>query len=173
MTFLRTVRQRFWPLLMVALVLGSLGAAGIALTNAAPEVKRLIGVQVQHSPKGRYQPEGAVLGWEELGQYAGASSAEKSHLQIHYQRSKTAGQAQGWQLQNIAAEKKVDAKTTLLPTRFVRRFALQAGDRLIAKAFTLEVKQADKNQLILFDRDKNIAAHWQGIALAFRDQRPL
>ncbi len=171
MTFLHTVRQRFLPLLMVALVLGSLGAAGVALTNAAPEVKRLVGVQVQHSPQGRYHPEGAVLGWEELGQYAGASSAEKSHLQIRYQRS--TGQTQGWQLQNVAAEKKVDAQTTLLPTRFVRRFALQAGDRLIAKAFTLEVTQADKDRLVLFDRDKNISATWQGTTLVFSDQRPL
>ncbi len=163
MPFFQLLLQRLWGLLPVTLVLFILGLVGILLINAAPDVKRLVGVQVQANPNSA----GVVLGWEALGQYVGANSAEKNHLKVHYEPK------QGWQLSNLAIDKKVDAQTTRFPTRFIRRFALQVGDRLIAKNFDIEVKQTQPNHLVLYDRNNKVTAQWQGSALSFNHQRPL
>jgi len=168
MPFFQLLLHRFWSLLPVILVLFCLGLVGILLINAAPNVKRLVGVQVQANLIQTHSNNaGVVLGWEALGQYAGANSAEKKHLKVRYDT------AQGWQLSNLAVDKKVDVQTTRFPTRFIRRFALQVGDRLIAKDFDIEVKQTQLNQLVLYDHNNKVTAQWQGSALSFSHQRPL
>ena len=160
MPFFQSLLQRLWGLLPSVLVLLLLGLVGVLLIKAAPNVKRLVGVQVQ---------EGAnvVLGWEALGQYAGANSAEKNHLKVSHDTEN------GWQLANIAVDKRVDAQTSRFPTRFIRRFALQVGDRLIAKDFDIEVKQTQPNQLVLYDHKQQVTATFQGSSLSFSHTRPL
>lgn len=140
---------------------GVLGFLGIALVASAPSVSRLESVQV----RAKNSNDWVTLGWEELGQNAGANSAEKSHLQTKYDRD-----TNGWLFKNISASKKVDAKTSLLDTRYIRRWALQAGDKILLDKLRLEVQQADQDTLILRDTVKNTTAQWTGTELLLDGQ---
>jgi cell division protein FtsW (lipid II flippase) len=159
MALLKTLLERLRYLLPALLVWGLLGLLGFALISAAPTVKRLTGVEV------KARAEGSTLGWQELGQYPGASSAEKAHLRVTYD-----GKQQTWLLQNVAGQKHIDARTDKLKTRYVRRWALQAGDRLVSEHFTLEVLQSDSNGLTIRNVTTGVTGTWTGTELLLDGQ---
>ncbi|MCK5810689.1 MAG: FtsW/RodA/SpoVE family cell cycle protein [Cocleimonas sp.] len=125
---------------------------GFRLISNAPEVKRLDYVQVKPSS------QGVTLGWQALGQHKGANSAEKEHLNI----SKT---HQQWLLKNVSSAKRVDIRTSAVDTRYLRRAALETGDLLQFNTFKIVVKQADDQQLILYDLRKKQTIVWNGSEL--------
>ncbi len=140
------------PLFFILILLLIFGFLGLTLIKNAPEVKRLDYVQVKPSS------QGVTLGWQELGQHRGANSAEKEHLHINYTN-------QQWLLKNVSNSKRVDIKTTLVDTRYLRRSTLQAGDVLQFNTFKIEVKQADDQQLVLYDSKRKQTAIWNGSEL--------
>ena len=140
-------------LFLSILTLIILGFFGITLINSAPKIKRLESVHIKPSQSG------IALGYQELGQRKGANSAAKEHLLV------TKDKKQGWQLQNISSAKRIDAKTTKLDTRYIRRSTLQKDDKLIFNTFSLSVKQADDNQLVLLNASNHETATWDGSEL--------
>jgi len=137
-------------LLLSLLILFLLALLGLSLINSAPKIKRLKMLSV------KADQVGISLGYYELGQRKGANSAAKKHLLIRKDPKS------GWLLQNISSAKRVDAKTTKFNTRYIRRAALQKDDKLIFNTFTLLVKQADANQLVLHNQTYNENAVWNG-----------
>lgn len=162
------LENRFSSLLLSLLIIALFAMLGKLLIANAPTVKRLLGVQVKHTVDGGFLDKGSTLGWAELGQFAGVNSAEKAHMKVRFNKA-----ANDWEIQNVAAKKRIDAKTAKLPTRYVRRMALQNGDELRALKFTLKVISTSKGRLTLQDMNTGVSAQWQGTALAFSDSRKL
>lgn len=123
---------------------------GINLINSAPQVKLLEAVYIKPNKSG------ITLGYQELGQQKGANSAAKEHLLVKKDDKHI------WQFQNISATKRVDAKTSKIDTRYIRRTTLKKGDQLIFNTFQLLVKQADDQKLVLFNSQTNETAIWNG-----------
>lgn len=140
------------PLFFTLILLLTFGFLGFSLVKNAPEVKRLDYVQVKPST------QGVTLGWQELGQRRGANSAEKEHLNVSYTN-------QQWLLQNVSNSKRVDIKTSTVDTRYLRRSTLKKGDILQFNTFKIEVKQADDQQLVLYDITRKQTAIWNGSEL--------
>ena len=99
------------------------GFIGSVLISNAPEIKRLDSVQIKPSQ------QGITLGWQELGQLSGINSAEKEHLKISY------NDKHAWLLQNVSADRRIDARTDTTDTRYLRRYALQDKDVLHFNTF--------------------------------------
>lgn len=154
MSWWETWLERFRQLLPALMVWVVLGILGILLIQAAPPVKRLLAVVVKANA------DGSTLGWQELGQYPGANSAEKNHLRVKYDRDRSM-----WLLQNVATHKRIDAKTDKLDTRYIRHWALQTGDKLVSEHFSLEVQQADNGRLVIQDAANKMTGEWSGTAL--------
>lgn len=145
------------PLLFTLGLLFIFGFLGISLIRNAPEVKHLDYVQVKPST------QGVTLGWQALGQQRGANSAEKEHLQISHHQ-------QQWHLKNVSHNKRVDIRTSTVDTRYLRRSPLQTGDVLQFNTFKIAVKQADGNQLVLYDMNRKQTALWNGSALLINNK---
>ena len=145
------------PLFFTLILLLTFGFLGFSLVKNAPEVKRLEYVQVKPSN------QGVTLGWQELGQRRGANSAEKEHLNISYKN-------QQWLLKNVSNSKRVDIRTSTIDTRYLRRSTLQTGDILQFNTFKIEVKQADGQQLVLYDTTRKQTAVWNGSELLINNK---
>jgi cell division protein FtsW (lipid II flippase) len=140
------------PLFFTLGLLLIFGLLGVSLIHNAPKVKLLEYVQVKPST------QGVTLGWQALGQQRGANSAEKEHLNISYHD-------QQWLLKNVSNSKRVDIRTSKVDTRYLRRSTLQAGDLLQFNTFQIEVKRADSQVLVLYDRTRKQTAVWNGSEL--------
>jgi cell division protein FtsW (lipid II flippase) len=146
------------PLFFTLGLLLIFGFLGVSLIRNAPEVKQLEYVQVKPST------QGVTLGWQALGQRRGVNSAEKEHVNISYQN-------QQWLLKNVSNSKRVDIRTSKVDTRYLRRTTLQTGDLLQFNTFQIEVKQADSQQLVLYDKTRKQTAVWNGSELVV-DNKP-
>lgn len=107
------------------------------LVQSAPTVWYLDTLQL--SPK---QQKSYVLGYKELGQYKGYSSADEQHLNARYDDK------QGWLLSNISPKKKALA-ITANGSFLLKRWALQMGDIIKINHFSLKVNQLTANSLVL------------------------
>ena len=152
--WINTAKSLAFPLV----VLLFLGLLGVNLISQAPDIKRLDYVQIKPSQQAQ------DLGWQELGQHKGINSAEKQHLRLRHLND------QNWSLENIASAKRVDLKTSKVDTRYLRRLALQQGDMLIFNTFSIQVKQVDNGQLVLYNTINKQTAHWTGSELKVNDQ---
>lgn len=148
--------QTYLPIIGIIILLGWLG---LLMMTYAPEIKRLDYVEVQADPKG------ITLGWQELGQKPGTNSAEKEHIKITALTDVSNSNEVEWQLQNVSSKRRVDAKTTQIDTRFLRRFALQSNDLLHFNEFTIKVLEADNKHLKLENLETKQIAEWTGTKL--------
>lgn len=158
--------QAFGYLISTLAVIAFIGFLGSLLISMAPEIKRLDHLQIKPSNKE------IIIGWQELGQFPGTNSAEKEHLKISSTldpESKQENQ-RSWLLQNVASKRRVDARTSLIDTRYLRRHALHTGDKLLFNTFNIEVKKADNEELVLFNTRNKQTAKWTGTELLVNDR---
>lgn len=162
------IKNKYWGNLLISIIiLMFLSGLGLLLIVQAPEVRKLQKLDIQLDSNGDLPNKEVVLGWAELGQNPGYSSAEKSHLKV------THTQESGWLLQNVATRKRIDAQTQQIPTRFIRRFALQAGDQLLANSWHFLVVEAQDGRLVLENTQTGTQAEWAATRLVFDDNRTL
>jgi len=83
-----------------------------------------------------------ILGRKELGQRPGSDSAVLDHLRVRHDAS-------GWWVANVSDLRRVDAPTSMHPTRYLRRWPLALGDRLSLDGRVIEVTEAQADRLIL------------------------
>lgn len=118
-------------------------------------------VQVLKEIRVAADPQGVILGRAELAQRPDPGrAAEQDHLLV----KKT--DASGWELANVAQQKKVDAPTTRYRTRYLKRWRLQTGDRMILGNTVIGVIAIDKDRLELATEDGRRVI-WQGGRLTF------
>lgn len=134
------------PVLLSLALLVCFAVLGLELRLSAPSFTALSALVID----GESRP--VVLGYRELAQRAGSRSADERHLQVQ--------QVDGeWQLANLSTERRVDAPTDRARTRHLKRWRLQAGDRIQVGTTVIEVAQSDAEQLTL--RTGSREARWQ------------
>lgn len=138
-------------------IIGGLAWLGWQLLHHAPqgyvlESLRLPATSAPHT-----------LGYQQLGQQAGALSADRQHLQAHFDK-----QTQSWQLANIAAKKQVWVRAKAGYAYELRRLALQTGDVLQLGEHQLQL-HIDGQQLQL-QQGNATQIHWDGTALQHSQQ---
>ncbi len=140
--------QGLWFLLSL-MITGAFGNLAYETVKNAPEVSLLSYLEVAPTQAP------VILGFRELGQYGGYNSADKEHLKVW----KDPGE--GWMLENVAANKRVDARTSEFDTRYLRRISLNKGDKLQFNTFTIEVKNVDNQYLELYSPTRDETAEWK------------
>lgn len=148
---MRTTIAKSWflPLLLLALFLW----LGVAMFQGAPPVRQARTIDIAPDEKD------IVLGWRELGQRKGPRSAEADHLLLRH------GDA-GWEMFNIARTRKVDVRTDMHPTLFLKRWPLAAGDTIFIGDVAVEVTRCDTETLALKQANADRSVRWADGQLA-------
>jgi len=112
------------------------GLWGYLTLHHSPPVSRLASLRVPVTE------ETVVLGAEDLGQRSGFRSAARRHLALRRQDG-------AWRMANISLEKKMDVRTDLCDTLYLKRLALEPGDRIEIARSLVEVASVSADTLVL------------------------
>lgn len=156
MSLLRTPGA--WRLSAVLLIL-FLGM-GLLMVRSAPRVRMVDSIEVHLPDEIRPQGQGAepnavVLGFRELGQRRSARSAEGDHLRVWRT-------ADGWMMANVSRNRRVDVRTDLHGTLFLKRWPLRTGDRIALGDISIEVGRSEAGELELRQRGEDRLVRWAG-----------
>ncbi|EXJ14147.1 FtsW/RodA/SpoVE family cell cycle protein [Imhoffiella purpurea] len=143
--------------LSLFLLLGYLYAAWLLLEQA-PKGSVVEAVTIALEP----DSDPLILGREELGQRFGSASAALDHLRVRRDRT-------GWWVANVSDRRRVDAPTSLHPTRYLRRWSLARGDRLRLDGVSIEVTEARADRLVLSAHSGRV--RWEAGTL-YQDLQP-
>ena len=143
-------RFRFFNLtfLCTVLLLALFAWLGVRMIQQAPAVWMVNQVLVHGSEEPVY------LGRHELGHRpTPGRSAAINHLQVQQD-------ALGWWFANVAENKRVDAPTRQLHTRYLKRWPLEAGDRIQISGHRIDITELSDDKLVL-ETDDGRRALWQ------------
>lgn len=145
-------RYLIWLILFViAAILGSL------MVWLAPQVSIPTCIDITPGEKA------VTIGYKELGQHEGPSSADKSHLKIE----KSNGY---WQIFNVSQGKRVEIKTSADKSRFLKRWQLQMDDQFFLEDQRFKVTQIDpQGDITLLHEQSNRTATWKNGTLNVSD----
>jgi len=136
--------QMIWPILFVTAAI-----FGCLMVLFAPQVSIPTCIDITPGEKP------IIIGYKELAQRAGPMSADKSHLKIE----KIDGL---WHIHNISHGKRVEVKTSVDRSRFVKRWKLQTGDQFILDDQRFKVTQIDhQGSISLLHEQTNRTAKWE------------
>lgn len=145
-------RLRFHPwnwlpaLLVVVLLFGAVVVARELRSKAAP-ASFANGITIG-------APDTAtILGWRELGQHPGPRSASADHLLVERRNG-------GWEIANHSGDRRVLVRTDRDDSRYLQRWPLAAGDRIVLADAAFAVTFAGDARLTLEDIDSGRAVTW-------------
>ena len=152
MKFLRTPGP--WRL-SAALSILFLGM-GFLMVRSAPRVRMVESIEIRLP--GEIRPSGRdaeILGFRELGQRRSGRSAEADHLRVWRTED-------GWTMANVARNRRVDVRTDLHDTLFLKRWPLRPDDRISLGEISVEVGRSEAGELELRERNGDRFVRWAG-----------
>lgn len=96
---------------------------------------------------------GTIIGWRELGQHPGPRAASARHLHVERRDG-------GWWLANRAPDRQVLVETDRDRSRYLQRWTLATGDRIVLADAAFTVTSADEARLVLGDPESGRAVTW-------------
>ena len=140
----------------IFLITGILVFSAVILTIVLKSPKAFIPTCIEIQP----DENGIVLGYDELPQRKGHGSADGRHLQI-IKKNNTL------YLSNFSTSKKVDVKTRLHNTLFLKRWKLENDDEILINNHKIKVLKNKEDQICFLDIVDNRQITWKNGELLF------